>query len=705
MNPVGSSLNTILSIATSGLQTAQTQVNAASNNISNVNTPGYGREVVTQSETVVGGTGAGVQVDSVTRAANAFLQKASLSASSSSGSAAAVSNFLDQAQQLFGDPSSSTSFFSGLDNLYSAFSAAADSPSSSLSRSDAVSSVTTFLNSANSMSANLQSLGQEATQQTATDVTQINNILGQITQTNADIAHIVVSGGDASGLQNTQSTLLDQLSNLMQVQSTPNAIGGVTLRSIDGTYLAGDRGSATLTYSTVGTGNLLTATPPGGQPMQVTPGGGEVGGLMQISGVQIPQITSQLGEFMSQAVGQINAAHNAASAVPAPSSLTGTSTGMDLSTAIAGFSGKTTVAVTNGAGVMQQRVDVDFGAGTMTINGGASISFTSSNFLGQLNTALGGKAAAAYVNGALSLSAASGGIAIGDDAATPSSNGGEGFSQFFGLNNLISSSSYAQTQTALTTSSPNTFAAGGTLSLELTDNSGAAMRQVNLTIPATATTLGDVINSLNTSAGAYGSFALDAKGHLAFTPTAAYPGATASVISDDTANSAGGPNLSRLMGLGVNTQAARASSFSVRSDIAADPSKLALAKLDLTQTVGGSAALGLGDGRGASVIAASGSAAVTFSAASAAKATTQSVSDYASQFGGQLGSMASNADAAAQSAAAVLTQANAQRSSAEGVNLDTELVNLTTYQQSYNACARLVQASKDMYTTLLQMMG
>ena len=38
-----------------------------------------------------------------------------------------------------------------------------------------------------------------------------------------------------------------------------------------------------------------------------------------------------------------------------------------------------------------------------------------------------------------------------------------------------------------------------------------------------------------------------------------------------------------------------------------------------------------------------------------------------------------------------------------GVNLDTELVNLTTYQQSYNACARLIQASKDMYTTLLQM--
>jgi flagellar hook-associated protein 1 FlgK len=66
--------------------------------------------------------------------------------------------------------------------------------------------------------------------------------------------------------------------------------------------------------------------------------------------------------------------------------------------------------------------------------------------------------------------------------------------------------------------------------------------------------------------------------------------------------------------------------------------------------------------------------------------------------------MASNAGDSDQSAQALLAQANAQRSAAEGVNLDNELVNLTTYQQSYNACARLIQASKDMYDTLLQML-
>ena len=39
----------------------------------------------------------------------------------------------------------------------------------------------------------------------------------------------------------------------------------------------------------------------------------------------------------------------------------------------------------------------------------------------------------------------------------------------------------------------------------------------------------------------------------------------------------------------------------------------------------------------------------------------------------------------------------------EGVNLDQELIQLTTYQQAYNASARMIQAVKDMYDTLLNM--
>jgi flagellar hook-associated protein 1 FlgK len=704
------SLSDIMNIAKSGLSVAQAQVTATSNNVANVNTVGYARQVVTTAESTAGGQGLGVQIASIANAANVYLEAANRSASAQASQTAAVSNFLGQAQQLFGDPSSKTSFFSGLDNVYSAFSALAASPSS-LNRSTAVTAVNTFLGSATSLSNSVNGLIDQANQQASTDVSQINGLLAQIAQANTDIAGLSTAGGDVSGVQNTQSQLLNQLSGLMQVQVSKSNNGVITLRSQDGVYLVGTQGPATLNYSKVGGGALLTATAPQGQPAQITAGTGEVAGLMQLAGVQLPQLSTELGQFVSQAVGQINAAYNNTTAVPPPNIVTGTPTGMSLPTAIGNFSGDTTIAITNAAGVMQQRVDINFayGVGQMTVtsNGGgtSTINFNPTNFLASLNTALGAEGSASYVNGVLSIGAntSTNGVAITDNPTSPSSNSGIGFSRFFGLNNLVQSSSYANVSGSLNAGSPNTFSTGGSMNLALTDANGAMLRQVNLTIPASAATVGDVINSLNASVGGYGAFNLDPQGHLAFTPSKSYTGASVSVMSDNTINTAGGPPLSQMLGIGWNTQAAMTSSFSVRGDIAANPSSLATAELDLTQTVNGASALGVGDGSGAQAIADSGSNNITFSTAGAINSGTMSVSTYGSQLAGLISSTATDASDASKSATALQTQAASQLSSAEGVNLDTELVNLTNYQQSYNACARLIQASQTMYTTLMQM--
>ena len=57
----------------------------------------------------------------------------------------------------------------------------------------------------------------------------------------------------------------------------------------------------------------------------------------------------------------------------------------------------------------------------------------------------------------------------------------------------------------------------------------------------------------------------------------------------------------------------------------------------------------------------------------------------------------------AESTAAIATEAKSRQTSYEGVNLDEELVAMTTYQQAFNASARLIQAASDMYDTLLGM--
>jgi flagellar hook-associated protein 1 FlgK len=79
------------------------------------------------------------------------------------------------------------------------------------------------------------------------------------------------------------------------------------------------------------------------------------------------------------------------------------------------------------------------------------------------------------------------------------------------------------------------------------------------------------------------------------------------------------------------------------------------------------------------------------------------VSRYASEFGGSIGRQAQGAETRKQSAMSVSNEATARRQSVEGVNIDEELVRLTTYQQAFNASARMIQAAKDMFDVLTNM--
>src|SRR6266851_5062394 len=103
------SLNSIMATAVSGLQTAQTALTTVSNNISNVNTPGYVREVVDQAPLVSGGAGQGVTVVDIRRVTSKYLQSAVYDASAQAGGAGVVADLLDQAQSAFGNPTSAGS--------------------------------------------------------------------------------------------------------------------------------------------------------------------------------------------------------------------------------------------------------------------------------------------------------------------------------------------------------------------------------------------------------------------------------------------------------------------------------------------------------------------------------------------------------------------------------------------------------------------
>jgi flagellar hook-associated protein 1 FlgK len=310
--------------------------------------------------------------------------------------------------------------------------------------------------------------------------------------------------------------------------------------------------------------------------------------------------------------------------------------------------------------------------------------------------------AASYTNGVLSLSGdAADGVAVQDDAATPATNGGQGFSAFFGLNNLVSSKGVSNPNTGLKITDASGFPAGQTITLRLSDASGNKLQDVTVTTPGgSMANLLTALNATGTGVGAYGAFGLSATGALAFTPTT--PGVGVSVVSDNTANTATATSISQLFGIGAAAQASVASNYVVNPAIQQNSALLATGALNLSAGAG-VAALTPGDTSGADALGQAGLGVLNFPAIAGVSAAASSLSNYAATIASAVANSASTATSAKSAAAAVASNATTALSSVEGVNVDQEMINLTTYQQAYNASARMIQAANNLFTTLLDM--
>nr|WP_312448868.1 flagellar hook-associated protein FlgK [Brevundimonas naejangsanensis] len=693
------SLNSIMNIATSGMNAAQTQLRVVSDNVSNVNTPGYVRKIADQQSWASQGVGAGVEIARIRLATDRFLQAASLNASADAGRQTVRYELYDRIQSMFGDPGANSGFFSQIDSVFAAFAASAENSTSGPARQDAIWKTQGLFDEAARINSQIQSVREDADARIKSAVETANSLLEQIEKLNVEIAKATVVNADSSGAQTAQAALIDQLSGLMDVRITGRAVGGVEIRTGAGILLAG-QGAAKLDYVRAGAvaaetvfNEITVIEPPAGKARSLAEGlgSGEIKGLLELRDDEAPATAERLAELMSRLADELNRAHNASSAAPPPNSLTGRNVGQSLETALAGFTGRTSIVLTNDQGVALHKVDLDLATANPA------------TFLADLNAQLGTNGSASFVDGRLKIEGATGtGVVVVDDPAAPTNKGGRGFSHFFGLNDLISTDQPAMYETGMTGASQHGFPAGETITFRFSDAAGAKLRDVQVAVPAgdDMTSLLAALNDPMTGAGRMGTFSLNAAGEMAFTPRPG-SGAQLSVLQDRTTQVPSGVSMSALFGLG-GARASRADAFSVRADIVRDPALMAFAKADATGGLG-TAVVGRNDARGARLLAAAGENATTFSAAGGSAGGSMSLSRYASELSGEIGSRAAMAKNSAVSATALAKEATARRTSIEGVNLDEELVLMTTYQQAFNASARMVQAAKDMYDILLGM--
>ncbi len=694
------SLSAVFGAGLSGLQAAQAGLRTASQNVSNVNTAGYARVDIAYESVQHGG----VAITGVRRVVDELLTSSALNASANSAGSATLADLLDRAQSAFGDPNSSTSMFASLSGVFTRFGELAADPSNAIRKTGAVSAVSGLLSQYTSISQQLEQLRLEADQRLSDSVSKASDLMNRIAALNSQIVQTRSTTGDSTAVENAQSQLIDELSALIDIRVTNRDLGGVDIRTTAGALLVSDQ-AASLSHTPIGaaygTSSAVSLVDRNGVavPVDGLIQGGSIYSLMQARDQELPQLADSLGALAAGTADALNAAHNNSTSVPARTSLTGRQTGL-LSTDLLGFTGKTTLAVTDASGNLAHTIAIDFDARTYSLDGGAAVSWPATQTIGQFATlidgALGASGDMTFSNGVLTVSGAGGaGVFFQDDATTPSSRAGRGFSHFFGLNDLVSRPQPIFFETGFKTTDAHGLS-GGAVSLRVLDANGREV--LTRSVGATGATWGDMITALNASGtglGSYGAFALDASGKLSANMATGY---RIEVTADTTAR--GAMSMSDLFGLSSSARAGRASELSVNSAILADPAKLAVARPDLSLPLN-TRILESGDGRGATAMAASGDVSSTFAASGALTAQTTTLSQFASRLGGEAGRRAEDAATAKESADAVFSAASARRSSQEGVQLDEEMVRMTQFQQSYAAASRLIQAAKDMYDILL----
>jgi len=702
------SLASILNTATSALGVNQQALRTTSNNIANVNTPGYVRQRVDLQASVAGSQPNGVEISGIARVTDKFLEAASWSAKSDAAQYDALAKYYDRFDSILGDPNDNNSIPGKLDQLYSSLNSLALDPTAAGSRQSALASIDSFTRTVSNMASQIQDLRAEVSGQIGDIVTEINSALQRIAELNPKIvSEKATNGGDASSLEEQRAQAINDLSELVDIRVNTNPDGSVRVSTTSGTALV-DITPYVLTYDPPGTvtsGTLFepitlhtvdpsTGTVIGsGATLDSGVLSGELRGLLDMRDTVLPDLGTELGNLARAAMDQFNAVHNASTAYPPPHSLTGTQTGM-LGTDATGFSGIAHFSVTDGSGNLVNSVAIDFSAYA-----------TLDDAIAAVNAGLGGAGTLTLDDGVMSFTASdpANGVVIVQDEANPSDRAGHGFSQFFGMNDLLVSDTPSNYATGITGSEDHGFAPGGTMNLKLRGPDGKILVDYDYTV--TSGDFDSIVNDLNSSPlGPYMTFSLNADGGLDVTPTTGAEGYKLFVPSDTTDRGGTGVTISRFFGLGEAYSANSANGLSVSDAIAEDNRRLALAQYNQSAAPG-EPVVAAGDGRGAQTLADLQNKSMDFDSSGTLNSMQVTLSQYASAFLSNTAQAGNTVHAHQQDTQALSLAVDEKLSNATGVNLDEELSNLLVYQNAYNAAARIVTTAKEMMDTLLGMMN
>ena len=712
-------LTQALRTARSGLLVNQQTLDVVANNIANVNSEGYSRKIVNTETRVLNGVASGVQISEITRRVDEGLLKNIRIELAELNKFTVQDDFFARTQDLFGKPGENSSLSHLFENFTSALELLAVSPNRSLEQAEVVRRAQDVTFALQNMSETIQELRQQADVAIADTVTEMNKIVASIDQLNEDIIFNGSVGRDVTDLKDQRDQQIDRLSELVDIRfffrSDDDVVvftsGGRTL--VDTlppkiTHSAASSVSASTTKNEGDFTGIFVGTIVARNDITDELRGGQLKGLVDLRDDILANMQSQLDEFAAEMRDVFNQIHNRGVSFPGAQSYAGTRTFVDSAAQTITFNGTddTTVVLFDASGnqTAQTTIRTLINSATTTINNlatqlhtflrangaaTATVAISTTNKLDiNLNTPainLSFRDETATTNGSTLEDAV---IAFNANAAGPTDETVNGFSNFFGFNdffvdnlpeNIYESNVLVSTFTV--SASTLTFRdASGTLGSPLTVAAGTSLEDLATLITNSVT---DVTATIVTDGS----------------------GVRLRISHDNgssmTVTQAAGNTF--LTDINLHLADVRvAGTLNVRADIASTPAKLSTGAVlwDADRGAAGEYFMSIGENSVIDALAEAFSASNQFDTAGGLATAKTTFAEFAGKIVSENARLAATNESSIDRQRSLTESLQFKSDSARGVNLDEELSNLIIFEQAFAAAARVISVIQRMFETL-----
>ncbi len=209
-------------IATSGLFASQKSLSIVSNNISNANTDGYSRQKVLQRASLpIGGdprgiVGTGVEAYDIVQIRSQYVDTKYWGQVKAYSEWKTKSEGLAQVETIFNEPSD-TGIRKVMDELFGSIEELVKKAGDNTNRVNVIEKAVTLCNTINGFGTQIVDSIRDLNFTVKSKVEEVNALASQITDLNKQIFNMELDGSKANSLRDQRSTLVDQLSQIVNI--------------------------------------------------------------------------------------------------------------------------------------------------------------------------------------------------------------------------------------------------------------------------------------------------------------------------------------------------------------------------------------------------------------------------------------------------------------------------------------------------------